>query len=224
MRQIIVGLSLASLAAVSPAWADLSNGDFSLPLAGSWITIGSVGIQDGQAVIENTGGFSSLGQEFLIPDESISLSFSYLAEFGPGGADTFSVSLLDPSTFMPLIATDPNPADPEATYFFLDDSAIGALYDSSFVSLANLAGGWRQVTFDLTGLNGIGLPGFLAFDLIGLDASVYSQVRVDDVSIRTGGMVVPAPGAFVLALIGLAGLRTVAGRKKTDPESVSAAV
>ena len=104
--------------------------------------------------------------------------------------------------FAPLIPADPDPGNPAETYYYMHDSGGDIFVDSAYVSLSDLGGGWRRVDLDLRSLGGVSTDALLAFDLIGLDASYGTEIRLDNVSVR----VVPEPVTTVGVLVGVIGL------------------
>jgi MYXO-CTERM domain-containing protein len=57
----------------------------------------------------------------------------------------------------------------------------------------------------------------VAFDFIGFDAGLGSQIRLDNASVNVQGQVIPAPPAALLALIGL-GTLGIVRRKRRHPQ------
>ena len=194
-------------------WADIMNGDFATDLSG-WTADPTVSWNSGVAEMDEDSSFLivSLTQTFTIPANSASLSFEYEPLFANNSLaqDSFSVSLLDPSTFNPLIPTDADPTDPSETYFFLHDwdpfSGIDdKLYDPSYSTVTDIGSGWNRVTLDLMSLGGTATPAFLAFDLLAgpFDLDLSSVINVDNVAIATGITPIPTPSAVLLAFLGL---------------------
>jgi hypothetical protein len=196
----------------------LQNGDFSSPLSVGWTDWSVTAIESGEAVLgEDPFAVAFLEQEFTIPGLAISLSFEYKPLFETDGAESFTVSLLDPISFDPLIPTDADTLDPSETFYFMHDwnyfhGIDDVLTDPMYVTQTDLGTGWTSVTLNLTSLGGTETDALLAFDFIpGFDdASFDGQIRVDKVSIA----VIPAPSALLLGLVGLGSLRFLRGRYK----------
>jgi hypothetical protein len=204
-EKVVLAVVLATLIPGTCALADLENGDFSSGLA-DW-TIQVVTVDSGVATMGEEGtDWAFLKQEFTIPNLSLSLSFEYLPLFETDGQESFSVSLLDPVTFDPLIPTDADPFDSSATYYFMhywdgfySDNEV--LTDPAYVTQTDLGGEWTRVTLDLAWLGGVGTNALLEFDFIPgfFDISYEGEIRIDNVSVA----VVPAFSSLLLGVIGL---------------------
>ena len=172
----------------------MSNGDFSSGLT-DWETIGPVFDGGGYARLEEDLVFSptTLQRRFVIPDLPLTLSFdcalSYSADTTSGSPlpDAFTASLLNAATLDPILHT---PGWPD--YFYHDTT--GAIdFDSTIVTHVG-----DTVTLDIRSASP-GTEVLLAFDLLGNDNGLATEVTIDNVDVT----VVPAPGALVLGGIGL---------------------
>jgi len=191
-RNLLPVLLLASFGL--PAFADISNGDFSAGLFG-WGTFGPVSDGGGYALLAENPGFAmtSLGQGFVIEGLDGWLSFDHRMASSPDGTsgwlwpDAFTASLLDPDG-QPILSTTPGFPD-----YFYRDNAENVYYDSSIVTIAG-----DTVTLDLRSV-ARGTNAYLVFDLLGGDDGYATTVEVDNVGLTA----IPAPGAVVLGVIGL---------------------
>ncbi len=182
----------------SYALAGLQNGDFSLGLDGWDYDV--VTIVGGVAVMgEDPDWLAYLEQEFtIIPDHAVSLSFEYKPSFEALGSESFTASLLDATSSLPLVSST-------TEYFahdWYDDSDdsfdVDEVTMDSAVTVADLGVGWTEVTLDLTSLSGATpTQVLLAFDYLGFDVSYGGKIEIDNVTY------VPVPGAVVLGAIGL---------------------
>jgi len=204
----------------SDAYAVPVNGDFSSPLSVGWTDYSLVTLDSGVAVMgEDSTSSAYLEQEFMIPAGAVGLSFEYLPLFEKDGQESFTASLLNPVSSSPLVPTNADPLDSAETYYFMHDwdynaSVDNRLWDPLYTSLTDVGGGWTKVTLDLASLGGVATNSLLAFDFTpGFDdGSLAGQIKLDNVLLQTGGVVVPVPSALVLAWIGLGCLRAVRRR------------
>ena len=226
-RWFLFIVALLFLPATLATATSLTNGGFSNPLNVGWTDYRNVVIDSGEAVLSEDAGFLTfLEQQFAVPQLASSLSFDYLPLFEVGGSESFSVSLLD-FVFAPLIPANPDPGNPAETYYYMHDSGGDIFVDSAYVSLSDLGGGWRRVDLDLRSLGGLSTDALLAFDLIGLDASYGTQIRLDNVAVGVG--VIPEPTTMMGVLVGITGLarylrkrHLACGRSHTQDEGESA--
>ncbi len=207
MRTICLGLIIGiGLCCVAPAEADLSNGDFGAGLS-DWVLVGPVSDGGGSAVLaENSPGLrTTLSQQFILPANSLSLSFRYTIAPGPGGPagslfpDAFIVGLLDPVTKAPLLST-PGYSD----YYYHDNSGL-VDYDPSIVTVSG-----ERVSLSVASLAG-GTDALLTFDLLGVDNGVVTEVQVGDIEVTP----IPAPSAIALGAVGLAVVGRFRRRSRT---------
>jgi len=202
---IVLLIVIMAISTAQANWTEpFTNGSFSEPLSIRWTNYSNVGIVSGQAVMqERQDGIPFLEQYFTLSDNTTNLSFQYLALFDNGPSDTFSVSLMN-SSYNPLIDTNSNPFDPSESYFFMHDSSGGLYQDSGYVKTRSIGSGWLQVDVDLTSLAGSSYNAILSFDLIGnFTAPFDSRILLDNILLSSPIQVIPAPGAMILALVGL---------------------
>jgi len=188
-----LGFSLIFIAfTAAMALAVPTNGDFSSGLSGWTVESGNVSDGGGYALFQEheTEALSSLVQEFTLPPLAWELSFDVEMSADQGGdydefaaPDAFTASLLDPVTKDPLIYNPPDYTD----FYYMDNSPY-------VQTVAAISG--KTVTLNVWGLAGQNV--FLAFDLIGGDDGMLTEVSLDNVDIS----VIPAPGALLLGLIG----------------------
>jgi hypothetical protein len=185
------------------------NGDFSSGLTG-WTTTGPVSDGGGFAVLEEGTilMLTSLEQQFILPVGAKSLSFDYGLSSTPDGtsgfpfADGLSASLLDPATLDPILST------PGFSDFFFEDRAGAQSFDPSLVSIVG-----NRVTLYLTSVPD-GTNALIVFDLLGGDDGFATQATIDNVAVF-----IPAPGAGLLAMIGLPLLGRIRRRIRTAPQA-----
>jgi len=199
----VMVLTIASV--TTYASPTIENGDFSSPLDVGWTDFAVTSIDAGVAVLGEDEFYTAyLEQKFTIPELAVSLSFEYKPVFETDGAESFVAYLLQPDwAYDPLIPTDADPSWPSAPYYFMHDWNLGVgtvLTDPDYVTVTDLGDGWSRVSLDLTGLGGVETEALIAFELnpnpLG-DPSLAGEVWIDNV-----GVVIPAPGALLLALIG----------------------
>jgi hypothetical protein len=183
------------------AFAVPTNGDFSVseptdPNFGWKVDPeGSVYVEGGRAVFnEASSGFSQLGtlsQEFHIPELAQELSFNLwiFSEISGGETDVFTISLLDPDTMWSLTG-DPN--------FFHWESSTGLFPTEAIVSYPGDPYA-MTVTLDVSSIHDSNALLYFALRADGELEEPYTStsVNLDNVSI-----LIPAPGAVVLGLIG----------------------
>jgi hypothetical protein len=183
-------LAAINFLSISPVWAlptqPLQNGSFSNGL-NSW-TVG-YGVTDGGGYAKfeqnDDSSLSTLSQSFILPMGSSTLSFEQemiIEGGGPPGTDVFTASLLNLTNneITPLV-------------FYHRDT------DGIEWALGTIDG--NKVTFDVSSLTATGDIGvLLSFELYSdkSEGDPVATVILDNVS------VVPIPGAFILALIGIA--------------------
>jgi hypothetical protein len=180
----------------------LQNGGFLSDLS-EWTADGPVDWVAGAAVVgEDDIGWTSFTQTFTIPDNSASLYFEYLPGFEDQGEESFTASLLYPDSGLPLIGS--------ASYYFMHDwdaetsgdaeTVDASLYDPTLVTVTDLAGGWKRVNLDLSGLGGA-TDVLLAFDFVGggYDGNLFDgNITLDNMTV----VPVPVPSAVVLGIAG----------------------
>jgi hypothetical protein len=181
-------------------WSVMESGGSTMP--------GEVVVIDGKAVMrENDSFLTSLWQDFSLPSGASTLSFDLFFDAGFDTSDAFildafEISLLD-ATFASAVPT----WAPHATSFlnFQEDGTVhqatGVSWDGTTATL--------DVSF-LTSGTDLGLY----FDLIGADADLGSEIRIDNVRFFGGGAV-PLPSTPLLAVTGLASGLIAFRRRRT---------
>jgi hypothetical protein len=184
---VFAAISFLGISPVS-ALPTLQNGDFSTPGLDGW-NVG-FGVTDdygsGYANFEQNvfSSISRLSQSFTLPKGTLALSFEQQMSFegsGPPGTDVFTVSLLNLTNneLTPLV-------------FYYHDT------DGFEQTLGTVDG--EKVTLDVSSLTAAGdVDVLLALELFSeYKDNVTASVILDNVTI------IPAPGAFILVLIGAA--------------------
>jgi hypothetical protein len=209
---VLIGLA-AFFAPSEQAFADLlMNGDFSQPgtppdpFAFWTTTFGDYPTNGGGFAVfteSQTSASVELEQTFTIPAGVTGLSFDFKIASPlttASSADSFQATLFD-SALNPF----PTPADPNFPAFFSVDLAAPVpgqeFFSSSYVSVASLADGWREVTlFNLTRLP---LPQdvTLEFLLNGTDNGQTSIVQLDNVQTLGPQSAVPEPSSLFVAVL-----------------------
>jgi len=166
------------------------NGDFSAGLTDWNLEYGTVSDGGGYALFQEhpIDLSSTLSQVFTIPALAVELSFDVWMSAVAGGdydasawPDTFTASLLDPGTFDPLIS---NPGVTE--FYYLDNTG----YEKTVGTVSG-----STVSLDVSSWAGYDV--LLSFDLWGGYDGMITEVSLDNVQV-----VIPAPGALLLGLIG----------------------
>ena len=179
MRRFGVVL-IVCVAECSPAWGVgvVQNGNFSSGLTG-WTTSGPVTDSGGFALLaeDAVSAVTSLEQEIVIPAFAGSLRFDFTLSSEPDGTSGFpfpdglAAYLLDPVTFVPILAT-PGFSD----YFYLDRVGFDD-YDPSIVRVDG-----NTVRLDVTSVPA-GTPALIAFDLLGGDDGYATLATIDNVGV-----------------------------------------
>jgi hypothetical protein len=182
--------SLLVLTLSPSSFANLLNGDFSTSNLTGWtVEYGDVSDGGGYALFQEhpTDISSTLSQMFTIPTTAPGLWFDVSMSAVPGGAfdpfappDAFTVSLLDPITYTPLIST---PGFPD---FYYQDN-------TGFIDTVALVSG-NTVNLDISSVWGKDV--LLSFDLWGADDGMLTTVSLDNVY-------VPLPSALLLGITGM---------------------
>ena len=134
---------------------------------------------------ENYNGNSSLWQEFILPDDALSLSFELKpVSAGEPGCDIFTASLLPGNS----------------NFYFWSNEGGGTGTQRTDAEVIDLGGDWRRITLNVSSLHGQGVH--LAFNLSSDDDDVPTWVSLDNIVVSCSLSVVPAPGALFLALTG----------------------
>lgn len=221
-RSFLFVLVLCSVVGMSGSavLADLlQNGDFSDGL-NYWYYEDGVQLADENgnklAVFSQNGQtFPYLSQVFTIPKGSVSLSFDYQYERHVGaGVETFTAWLYDSESGMPIVPTHDVYPDDGITlgdWFFGDDypeeNPTNNVMDPSRLHILGLGEGWNRVILDLEGASAE--AAVLAFDFPGLgNVGSTGEIRLDNVS-----LVVPAPPAVVLFVLGMGTACTMLRRR-----------
>jgi len=219
----VIATLLAGTHVLGDIGEDLGNGDFSSPLTVGWTDFDVATIDAGVAVLgEDSFDVAFLEQRFTIPMLAVSLSFEYKPLFEADGEEAFIASLLDPSSYDPLVPTDADPFDSSETFYFMHDwdeywGVDDVLTDPAYVTLTDLGDGWTRVTLDLASLGGTATDALLGFDFIPgfYDSSLDGEIRIDNVSVA----VVPTPTAVVMGLLGLGSSFGLIRRKRKQVQS-----
>jgi hypothetical protein len=203
MSKLFFGALVGLLAVCVPAAASsIVNGDFSDGLTG-WSHGGAVDVQGGQAVLGEDPPMirTWLERSFVVPVDARRLSFRYEASRvadGTSGSplpDAFVAYLLDPTSYVPLLAM---PGD--LGFFRVDGDGL-ALFDPALVTLVG-----DYVALDLRSVAS-GTDALIAFDLLGANDGLDTEVRLDNVAVFAGDLI-PEPltaGAFFLGISGVIG-------------------
>ena len=214
MLSIMVLSWLAILAGpVGKAYSgSLLNGDFSVagtppnPFADWTTSFGDAPTNGGGFAVFAESGTSSLiqlEQAFTLPNGALTLSFEFsltsvAAGSGGGPPDSFQATLYDAS-FNPF----PTPTDPLLPGFFSMDNTGQAFFNSSFVSVAALSGGWERVTLDLSTLAPQDVD--IEFILNENPDGQTSTALLDNVVLTAAGAV-PEPRSLLLLATGFCGI------------------
>ncbi len=183
--------------------ANIDNGTFDTDLSdwdvspeGTWGESGVVHYPTGQALFKMTDNTdfingidlnSTLSQEFDILTGEDILSFDFIMPgTSMGETDIFTASLLSPDTGTPLISCSGE------DYFFVFRSN-----DTGDFSMVDVTG--NTISLDVSSF--IGESAILVFNLQHDDDGQDTVALIDNVTLHTA--VIPAPGALMLAGIGL---------------------
>lgn len=173
-----------------PVAAGITNGDFSLDPPGAGWTFGAENID----VSSDATAFDGNGMAVLRPDDEEEPSVSTLSQAGITLLPTDLLLSFD----MTMTVTDTiGETDVFTVAFgsFTYTLASSDLTDDSYS---------ETVTVDLAGW--VPGPYTLAFDLSNVPDGIFTAVEIDNVTLGESKVVIPAPGALTLALIGIAAI------------------
>jgi len=200
-RKVVLSIVLTFMLLESYAMADLINGDFSSPLGPADDLLGwdywAISRVSEVAVMGDPFDWPYLEQVFTIPDLALTFSFDYKANIAAGGWGSFVASLLDPTTYNPII---PSAAYPAGEYFAHDWYIDGSeTIWQDYVTVTDLGGGWNNIRLDLfPTLGGAATDAYIFFDFFSFDSS-NSEILIDNVNVT----VVPVFSSVLLGVMGL---------------------
>lgn len=191
---LVVMLSLVACTQVQAG--PVGNGNFSTPGLMAWtVESGSVSDGGGYARFEEhpIDLANSLVQVVTLPANAMVLSFDVSMSATPGGDDL----LMPPDAFVATLYDNPVDLNPLISipgyneFFYMDNAGV---VDDSIVNFDG-----TTVSLNISGLAGQDV--LLAFDLLGSADGMITTVALDNVDIST--QAIPAPGALILAVIGV---------------------
>ncbi len=204
-------MTLAGTAGIAFGGLTLTNGDFSSPGISpdpfdAWTTTYGESPTDGGGFAlfseSQSSALTELEQTFNLPPSSSQLSFEFLLSSDLTGSgsippDSFQATLYD-SAFSPLL---PTISDPNFPAFYSIDATGQEYYNSTLVSVMDLANNWKRVTLNVSSLPSQDV--LLEFLLNGSNDARTTTASLDNVSVTATPVPEPRLILHLLAANGI---------------------